>query len=167
VLKTAMTTTMQKTEVKTTWPVTKLQTEVSAVFMRNMVETFKVLDKVGPEPLKQWYQAWTTMKVDYYKQQGVKTPLELVKAMAEFETNMFGSKMRFWGDEKQAGVEYETCGCWNALEAMKLPKAEMDKLGANCAENTEKMAREFGFTSEMKIGMNPGEPCCTLTFTKK
>jgi hypothetical protein len=162
-----MTTTLQKTEVKTTWPVTKIQEEVAGAMMRNMLLTFKVVEKAGPQVLKDWFHAFTTMKVDYYKAHGVKNPLDLVKAMSEFETNVFGSQMSFWGDDKVAHVEYTACGMWNAMEKMGLPKEQVEAMGKNCAENTNALAQAFGFTGEIKIGEKPGEACCTMTFTRK
>jgi hypothetical protein len=162
-----MTTTLQKTPVSTTWNVTKIQDEVSAAMMRNWLVTLKVVEKFGPEAVQELNKSFTTMKIDYYKAQGVKTPIDLVKAMAEFETNVFGSKMTIWGDEKQAVVEYQVCGCYNAMvNSLKLPQAEIEKLGKNCAANSELLAKEFGMKVEMKFGTTPTEPCCTMTFTK-
>lgn len=162
-----MSTTLQKTEVKTTWPVTKIQEEVAASMMRNMALTFKVVEKAGPQVLKDWYQAFTTMKVDYYRQQGAKTPVDLVRIMSEFETNLFGSKIRFWGDDKQAGLEYEVCGCWNAMGKAGVTEADFEKMSASCAESMNHLAKEFGFTVEMKKGEKPSEPCFAMTFTRQ
>lgn len=162
-----MSTTLQKTEVKTTWPVTKIQEEVAAAMMRNMALTFKVVEKAGPQVLKDWYQAFTKMKVDYYRQHGAKTPVELVRLMSEFETNMFGSKIRFWGDDKQASLEYEACGCWNAMGKAGVTEPEFEKMSESCAESMNHLAAEFGFTVEMKKGEKPGEPCFAMTFTRK
>lgn len=161
-----MTTTMQKTEVKPTWTVAKMQEETAASIMRHMVVTFRTLEKSAPNVLPELWKNFTAMRVEYFKQHGVKTPLELVKAMSEFETNLFGSKMRFWGDDKQAGVEYETCGCWNAMPKVGVTPEEQERMGKTCAENTQDLAKTFGFKGEIKIGTAPNEPCCTMIFTK-
>lgn len=135
--------------------------------LRNCMTTTKVLEKRSPEALTELRQALATMKVEYFKHQGVKTPVELVKAMAELETNMFGSKMKFWGDEKQASVEYEVCGCYNAMkDVLKLNETEQETMGKVWATMIEVMAKEFGFKGETKFGTCSTEAPCTITFTK-
>jgi hypothetical protein len=162
-----MTTTLQKTEIKTTWTIPQIQDTVSLAMMRNMTASFKVVEKAGPQVLKDWYQAITANRVESLKAAGVKTPLELVTAMAEFETNVFGSKIKVYGDEKQASLEYEVCACFNAMQKCGMSQTELEHMGKNCAENTNHLAEAFGFTGEMKKGGQPGEPMATITFTRK
>jgi hypothetical protein len=160
------TATPTKQEVKTTWPVTKIQEESAAAMVRNMRLTFQVLEKAGPEVLKNWYQAFTQMRIEYFQAKNVKTPLELVKAMAEFDANVFGSEIRVWGDDKQAHLEYVTCGVFNCMQKQGIPQAELEKMGKNCAETTQHFAAAFGFTGEIKKPMNPGE-MMQITFVRK
>lgn len=159
-------TTAQKTQVQQTWSVSKIQEEGAASVVRHMLATFRVLEKVGPEAATELQNAFAQVKLDYYKSHGVETPLDLVKVMSEFETNVFGSKISYTGNDKQAVLEYETCGCWNAMGKTDVKPTEQEKMGKNCAASTEKLAKEFGFKSEVKVSTNPGEPCCTITFTK-
>lgn len=134
--------------------------------VRNMRVTFQILEKAGPEVLKEWYHAFTQMRIDYFKALNVKTPLELVKAQAEFDANVFGSDIKVWGDEKQAHLEYVSCGVFNAMQKAGMPPAELEKMGKNCAETTQVFATAFGFNGEMKKPAQPGEPMI-LTFTRK
>lgn len=153
-------TTTTKTRVEQTWALAKVQEEAARVFARNCFTAMTVLEKVGPEAVKQYQEAMLKNKVEFFKAQGVKTPLELVKAMAEFETNVFGSKVVVVGDEKSASLEYETCACMNAMKSEGLIKPEMmEKMGKNFAQQTELLGKEFGFKGEMKMVGEKAEVC--------
>lgn len=159
-----MTTATTKERVQQTWPVSKVQQETARVLSNSCFNAMTILEKAGPEFVKQYNDAILASKVDFYRSIGVKTPMDLVKAMAEFETNVFGSKIVFFGDDKTASLEYEECAC---LEQMKKnpnfkPEA-MEKMGKFFAENTEKLAKEFGFKGEMKMNGQTAQ----LTFCKE
>jgi hypothetical protein len=159
-----MTTATTKERVQSNWPVSKVQQETARVMSNNCFNAMTILEKAGPEFVKQYNEAILKSKVDFYRTLGVKTPLELVKAMAEFETNVFGSKIVFWGDDKTASLEYEECACMEQMKKNPNFKPEaMEKMGKFFAENTEKLAKEFGFKGEMKMT----GPAAQLTFTKE
>ncbi len=157
---------VQKNTATTTWSVTKIQEQVSNALTAQMFATIKVLELAGPEVISKVRHEWAKLKVENFRAQGVKTPLDLVTAWTEYETNMFGSKLRYWGDDKQAHVEYEECGCWSALERMNISEPAMESMSNCYAEMTHLLAKEFGFTGTEKIGSGPNEAPCTITFTK-
>ena len=157
-------TTATKTPIKPTWNVQKIQEEAVGSMTRHMMTSFKVIEKLGPEAQKQFGQAMIEMKVEHFKKLGVKTPIDLVKAFAEFETNVFGSKINVWGDEKQASMEYEHCACWESMKKACPMDAKKEEEMGNCwAEQNNALAKAFGFSkAEVKFD----GPHAVVTYTK-
>ena len=162
-----MTVTIEKTPVVTTWTPAKIQEQTALAFARQTLATMTVLRKLGPEAMKEFQHASVVSKADFYKTEGVKTPIQLVKAMAEFETSALGSKIKVWGDDKQASMEYEVCACFNAMQKSAKEPMNMEDMGKCYTTSMEAFANEFGFTAQVVMGKNPGEPSSTLTFIKK
>ncbi|MFX6759364.1 hypothetical protein ABTH30_20970, partial [Acinetobacter baumannii] len=83
--------------------------------------------------------------------------MELVKAMAEKEANLFGSQIEIWGDDKEAFMHYTMCGMWNAMKQMpQMGKEQQEKMGMQFAMTIEHLAKELGFNGETKM---EGETC--------
>jgi hypothetical protein len=161
------TATLTKETVEAKWNVEKLQEEFARTVATNSMTAMSVMSKHGEEMSKEFSTAMRHGKVEHLKQLGVKTPVELVKAMAEMEANLFGSKIEIWGDEKAAHIKYVSCGMWNAMKKVsKMDAQEETKWGAKMATQMDscmqEMAKEFGFKSEMKI---EGQ-VCSVSFTK-
>lgn len=162
-----MTTTATKpTLMTTTWTTTKIQEEAVRVMATQFVTAMGLLHKVGGEAaVQEMKTAMQQHKAEYFKGLGIKTPLELVKAMAEFDTNVFGSKVEFWGDEHTASLKYVSCGFWNAMEKHNLVKeeckTEMSKGFGACMQA---LGTQFGFTTEAE--MCTVEKSATVTFKK-
>jgi hypothetical protein len=82
---------------------------------------------------------------------GVKTPVEILKAKAELEANIFGSKIEVWGDDKEAHLLYNSCGMWNAMKENGMPKEQEEKMCASMEHCVSSFAQEFGCKSEVKF----------------
>src|SRR5262245_29693714 len=109
-------TTLTKTEIKPTWKLTELQENLSRAWVNQYSAAMGVICKHAPQAIEEFEAAIRANKVQYFKSKNVKTPVELVKAMAEFETNAFGSKIEIWGDDKEATMHYNFCGIYNAMQ---------------------------------------------------
>lgn len=158
-----MTTATTKTRVETKWPVSKTQEEFAHFMATTWQSAYNTLSKYGESAVNEFETAARRNKVEYYKSLGVKTPLELVKAIAELESNIFGSKIEIWGDERTAHLTYDSCGMWNAFKKYgKLTAEQEEKMGTCFQTSIEALAREFGFKGEVKFE----EPCATVTFSK-
>ena len=152
----------QKTNVEAKWNTQKIQEEASGAFARMWMASLKTVETMGPEGIKMLAKHVAESKMNYYKSMNVKTPIDLVKAIAEFETNVFGSKIQIWGDDTKAHLDYQVCGCFDAFTKMgKDPKKE-EIMGQVCSMSNEIFAKEMG----MKVEMKMGEPLCTMTFSK-
>src|SRR5437868_1207240 len=113
-----MTTVIERKTIKPEWQISKIQTETAKVFARQFLSAYKALSKFGPEALKEFDKNVLANKIEHYKSIGVKTPIQLVEAIAEFETNVFGSKIEIVGDDTKATLTYQSCAVWEAMKSI-------------------------------------------------
>ncbi|MBS2002322.1 MAG: hypothetical protein U0103_03760 [Candidatus Obscuribacterales bacterium] len=159
------TTTPTKKIVEQTWTTKQIQ-EAAAAMAANMCFSAKsVLQEHGDMALLNKYENTVRQgKIEHYKALGVKTPIELVTAMAETETNVFGSKIEIFGDDKQAELHYLSCAMWNQMEKKMgcMTPEQQEKAGASFQNCVMETAKAFGFKGEVKFG----EKEATITFIK-
>ena len=156
-------TTNTLTKVDTKWE-TKLVQEKTAHMMAVLnLAAYEVLSKVSPEAVTEFQTIVRKHKVEAYKAMGVKTPLQLVKAMAETDHNVFGSVVEISGDDHKAEIKFDSCAVTKAMEQIaKFTPEQKEMMGqkaANCASLT---AKELGMTGTAVVANN----VCTMTFTK-
>lgn len=159
-------TTATKTPVQQTWNVTKIQEEAVSSMSRHMMTTFSVIEKLGPEAMEKFHAAMTEMKFQHLKKLNAKTPYEVVKALAEFEVNVLGSKISIMGDDKTASMEYEYCACFNAMQK-EMPNADpkqKEEMGKCWAKSVDSLAKKLGM-SKAEVAF-PTPEKAIITFTK-
>jgi len=54
-------------------------------------------------------------KLNHYRSLNVTTPIELVKAMSEFEANVSAARSKS-GATTERHSKYNSCGMWNAIQ---------------------------------------------------
>jgi hypothetical protein len=146
-----MSTTLQKTEIKPTWKPEQMHEMYSRMMANNMGAAMQVLCKQGEEAVKEFQDASRKPMYAYFHKLGVKTPIEILKAKAELEANIFGSKIEVWGDEKEATLHYNSCGMWNAMKEHGMPKEQEAKMCASMEQCVSNFAEEFGCKAEVKF----------------
>jgi hypothetical protein len=157
------TATLNKTVVEPKWTTTQIQEQVTRIYAQQMLTAQQVLAKYGEQATQEFGNLMRENKLNHYRSLNVTTPIELVKAMSEFEANVFGSKIEIWGDDKSATLKYNSCGMWNAIQKNgKLTSAQEEQMGAKFEQCMQAMTHELGFKLETKF---EGE-CCTMTFSK-
>ena len=153
----------KKTPVEAKWNVQKLQEEAARVVASNCLAAHQVLSKYGEQAVKEYQTVARNYKVNYLKSLGVKTPVEIAKALAEVEANVFGSKIEIVGDDKTASLTYDSCGMWNAIQQVgKLTPDQEAKMGEGYASCMQDLGKELG----LKVNVEMGEKTCVVTFTK-
>ena len=152
---------LNKTEIKTTWEIKKIQEMNARAFANTMMAAMEILGKHGEEAMKEFQTKTRQPMVKMYKEMGVKTPLELVKAKAEHETNLFGSHIEIWGDEKEAHLKYMSCAMWDNMKTC-MPKEQQEGMCEGMQNCVSAFAKEFGFTGEVKFE----NEIATITFRK-
>lgn len=152
-----------KEQIKATWTTEQLQKAAATAMVNMYMVNTKMFEKLTPELRTEWVDTISEVKANHYKTLNVKTPIELVKAMAEFETNVYGSKIIIDGDDNKASMEYATCGCYELMKKSPCFSKELDeKLGKEFQVIIDSLAKKFNFKSEMAI---TGETS-KVTFTK-
>lgn len=145
-----MTTTVTKIDTK--WETKRTQEVTSEIISSMHVAAAQVLEKLGEKPYEEYMSILREHKLNLYKQMGVKTPMDLVRAIAEIDFNLYGSQIEITGDEKRANLTYKTCGVWESMQKMcKFTAEQEEKMGKYCTANWTAVAKEFGFTYEPKM----------------
>ena len=147
-----MTTVIAPTKVEAKWDAQKRQEVTAHIIAGQCLAVQNLLQKVTPELKEQFENQAREFKVQALKKVGVKTPIELVKAIAELDANLYGSKVEISGDENKAELKFESCAVGKAIEELgKFTPEQKTKMFEGmqaCASNT---AKEFGFKAEVRI----------------
>lgn len=153
----------KKTVVEPTWALKQVQGEVARLFATQFTTIMSVLPTYGEKAVEDFRTKSEEAKLAHLKTLNIKTPMDLVKHLAEFETNVFGSKIEIWGTETEASMNYLACAMWEATQKLgKMTKEQEEKMGKGweaCLTNT---AKAFGYT--VKLEMN--EKTAIVTFKK-
>lgn len=154
---------LQKTPVKAEWKIDKLHEETANAIARHFLATMATLGQYGPEAHQEFVKHMITSKVEHFKSLGVNTPIDLVKVMGEFESNIFGSKIEIVGDEKKAELTYNECACWAAMQRVgKMTPEQEEKMGQHFELQVKNLGEAFGFKGEVRFE----EPKAIVTFSK-
>ena len=150
------TATLNKQMVEAKWTTVKMQEEFARVMAQNAMTTMGVVCKHGEVITNELHTAMLHDKVAHFKTLNIKTPMDLIKAMAESDVNMFGSKVEVWGDEKAAHMQKDTCGMWNAMKKVGMAPKQEEQMGTWMKDCMHNVAKEFGFKAETKM---EGDAC--------
>jgi hypothetical protein len=145
-------TVLQKTQVKPTWKPEQMQELYTQMMASSFTSAMTVLCKHGEEATKEFQTLSRKPMIEYYKKLGVKTPIEIIKAKAELETNIFGSVIEFWGDDKEAHLLYNKCSMWEAMKKMGgMSCAQEEKMMQGFESCVKEFAQEFDCKGEVKM----------------
>ncbi|MCA0314548.1 MAG: hypothetical protein LCH63_12025 [Candidatus Melainabacteria bacterium] len=157
------TTAIKKTVVEATWNLAQVQQEAAREIGTQFATIMSILPQYGVKAVEEFRSAMQAKKLAHLHTLGIKTPYELVKATAEFETNVFGSKIEIWGDEKEAGMTYLSCGMWEAMNKVTtMTKEQQDEMAKGWETCVTTMATRLGYTAKLEMT----ETACTITYTK-
>lgn len=161
-----MTTSFQKQQIKQTWDVKKLQDCATKMVAEKIAGRLKCIEKHPGKEIEEMEKASAHLRSETMKKCGVKTPMDLVKHLAEFEVNMFGTQASIGGEEKNAVLYNEKPTVW--LEAKKLihlTKAQEETLQHHYCQWMEHLAQGFGFKADVEVA-NDGNSS-QITFSSK
>ncbi len=145
-------TVLQKTQPKQSWKPEQMQELFSQMMANTFTSAMTVLCKQGEAATKEFQTISRKPMIEYYKKLGVKTPIEIIKAKAEVETNIFGSQIEYWGDDKEAYLTYHKCGMFEAMKKSGgMSCAQEEKMMEGFETCVKEFAQEFGLKGEMKI----------------
>ncbi len=157
-------TTSTKTPVKPTWSQSKIQEETALAMASNCLAAHQATSKAGEQVLNDYQATARKFKVAQLKSKGVTNALELAKALAEMEVNLFGSQIDISGDEKEATLTYNQCAMWNAIKKFNPMTPEQEQqMGAGFQACMQNLAKELGLNATVKF---EGENTCAISFAK-
>jgi predicted RNA-binding protein Jag len=157
------TATIKKTPVEAKWDIKKVQEAAARVFAVNNVAIMSILAKQGDHAIKEFQDTVHKFQIEHFKTLGVKTPMDLAKAKAEFEANVFGSKIDIEGDDNNAKIVYNQCAMWDAMQKVgHLTPEQQEKAGKNFQQCVQNLAKEMGFKAQVDMSDNS----CAITYTK-
>jgi hypothetical protein len=158
------TTAIKKTPVEALWNIKKVNEIAANILAADYISVFSAISKSHPELIKEIDKNLTAHKATYFKSIGVKSPIDLAKAKAEIDANVFGSKLEIEGDEKQATITYKNCACFDAMKKIgNLQPATEEKIGHHFQSRMTDLGHEFGFKTEVVFADNG---MATVTFKK-
>jgi hypothetical protein len=158
-----MTTVVAGTKVEAKWDAQKRQEVTARIAAANCLAVQNLLQKVTPELKEQYENQAREYKVQAFKKIGVRTPLELVQAMAEVDANVYGSKVEISGDDTKAQIKFEQCAVGKAIQEVgNLNQEQMKKMFEGMDACAQKTAKEFGFKAETRVQNDTAE----ITFSK-
>jgi predicted RNA-binding protein Jag len=97
---------------------------------------------------------------------GIKTPLDLVRHMAEFEVNLFGAEASISGDDNEAVLFNEKPAPW--LEAKKIAKMNQEQekeMQKHHEQWLKHLAEKLVFNIKFETAADVNSE--TLTFSRK
>jgi len=145
-------TTVAPTKVEAKWDVQKRQEVTAQIVASQCLAVQGLLQKVSPELKEQFENQAREYRVKAFKKLGVKTPIDLAKAMAEVDANIYGSKVEISGDETKAQVKFEQCAVGKAIEEISgMTPEQMKKMFEGMESCAQKTAKEFGFKGETRM----------------
>ena len=153
----------KKVQVEAKWDIKQIQQAAARSAAVHNVAIMSILAKQGEGAIKEFQDTVHKFQLEHFKSIGVKTPMDLAKAKAEFETNVFGSKIEIEGDENNAKIIYNQCAMWEAMEKLGAMNAEQqEKAGKNYSMCVQNFAKEWGFKGQVDMT----ETSCSVTFSK-
>jgi hypothetical protein len=141
-----------KTLIKPTWTIEKLQEVTSHSLINHFIAINKLFEKLTPELRDEYRTIMSELKVNYYKSLNITTPMQLAIAMAEYDTNVFGSKVGIEGEEHKVTIEIEDCGCWKLMKNHPCVTPQMIESRGECYKTcVEHITKELGLKGIVEI----------------
>ena len=153
----------EKQNVQANWPVERMQKEFTKMIAGKIISRLKLVESGHQNAVDKFAEISAKQVAEMLKLNGVKTPLDLVKYMAEHQANLFGAKVQYAGDEKSATLFNENPTVW--LEAKRIANLtpQQEELMRKEYENWKRnLAESLGFKAEVEIDKSGSQ----VTFRK-
>ena len=99
-----------------TWSPEKSQSVAATLLGSHWLTVLGFLsNRFGPEASREYMAAHAKSYAKQLKAEGLKTPLEIARRLAEDAKNILGSTIEIRGETNHAQVECQNCGCGAAM----------------------------------------------------
>lgn len=154
-----------QTQVRPTWDVRKIQEAATMLVAHKIASRIQVIERCAGNEVEKMEKSSALLKAQMLKDCGVKTPMDLVNHLAEFEANMFNSQVSIGGTDKNAFIVNERPTVW--LEAKRIAnfsKEQESRMQQHYKEWMEYLAEALGFQATVEIA--PDGNRSKITFFK-
>ncbi len=161
-----MNTTMQATKIKQSWTVTDMQAAATKMVSHKIASRINFLDKHHAKEIDQMEKASAHLNAEMLIRDGVKTPLDLAKHLAEYEVNMFGSEASISGDSECASLISEKSAVWlETKQANNLSEDQIKAMHDHYSSWMKHLGHRLGF--KVHIELTEDGNSSTVTFRVK
>jgi hypothetical protein len=160
-----MSSSIQKQKIKPTWDVKKMQEAATNMVSHKIASRLQCIENHPGKEIEEMEKHCAQMKAEVIKQYGVRTPMDLVKHLAEFEVNMFGAEASIEGNDQQATLINEKPTVWlDAKKQTHLSKDQEMKMQKHYRQWMDDLAQQFGFKAQVEIAHDGNSS--KITFSK-
>jgi predicted RNA-binding protein Jag len=161
-----MTTSTKAKKITQTWDIKRLQEEAIKIQSHKIASTMHVLKKHPGKEITEMEKVSAHITADMLKNFGVKTPLDLVKYLADFEVNMFGSEASTSGDAKCAVLINEKPAVWlETLRTNTFSENQIESMQEHFSSFMKHLGHGLGFKAHVDFAEDGKSS--KITFTEK
>lgn len=154
--------TENKKPVAANWQTSKVQAEVVKSVATIYASLEDILSTEKPEIIAEVNKIVLINK-GYYASLPIKTPIELINAIAEYAANVLGIKVAIVEDNNKASIVFEGGTLASKLASInKVPANEVPALIDYFKNGIVELGAQFGFKTEITTA----QPDFIVTFTK-
>ena len=143
-----------------------MQEEATKMVSHKIASRIHFLKKHPAKEIEDMEKLSAHVNADMLLSNGVKTPMDLAKYLAEYEVNMFGSEASVSGDDQCAVLINEKSTVWlETLRANDFSKKEIEAMQEHYSAWMKHLGHGMGFKAHIEITEDGNGS--TITFTQK
>ncbi|HEY9775164.1 MAG TPA: hypothetical protein V6C81_15470 [Planktothrix sp.] len=158
-----MTQSIQKQKIEPSWSVSEIQEHVVKSICSQMQMKLEMAESGKLQNAEELRNKSAQHKAECFKKDGVKSPLELVKKLAELEVNLTGSKVSISGDDERATLIQDEPKVYLEIR-QKIDEQKLEKLREFFSAWMTQLGQNFGF--QTKVELAPEGKGTKITFSR-
>lgn len=155
------------TQVKATWNTDRVRQEAGRLILDYKMAIWLALQD-QPEILERLQEVLYGEFVKQLQEEGIKTPIDLVRYLAELTANLFGGTVSITGDTSEASIAFDDLPGWDKMkENFELgSNEEKEKLMLVFRNSLDRFCELLGLRFTAEIEANFDCPISKLTFRR-
>ena len=142
----------QAQKITQSWDVKEMQKAATKMVSHKIASRIHFLEKHRDKEIDEMEKASAHLNSEMLMKSGVKTPLDLVKYLADYEVNMFGSEASISGDDECAVMINEKSAVWlETKQANNFSEDQTKAMGEHYTAWMKDLGHKFGFKVHVEI----------------
>jgi len=143
---------LQTQKITQTWDIKKMQAAATKMVSHKIATRIHFLKKHHAKEIDEMEKSAAHLEAEELMRSGVKTPLDLVKYLAEYEVNMFGSEASISGDDQCAVLINEKPTVWlQAKHDGSLDGHQSEAMQEHYTAWMKHLGHKLGFKAHVEI----------------